>query len=261
MATATGWQVSGPASMLFVDDGGPNRGHLPVVFVHSFGGSAAQWAPQLRHLRSTRRAIAFDLRGHGQSGAPAGDDYSVRSLAADVDSVIGGLGLSRVVVVGHGLGAKAALEYAASHPEQVAGLVLAAAPARIPAQQAAQMVAGMQADYERMSASINERLLNDAGAEVRELVTRDAQRIPRDAGLHIIEASLTHDPLPALERYRGPVLAISTPDADGPNEIYRLATDVAHEEMRGTSHWMQLDKPDEFNRILDRFLAGLEEKP
>ena len=28
--------------------------------------------------------------------------------------------------------------------------------------------------------------------------------------------------------------------------------------MAGTSHWMQLDKPDEFNRILDRFLEGIE---
>ena len=44
-----------------------------------------------------------------------------------------------------------------------------------------------------------------------------------------------------------------------PNDIQRLAPDVAHEEMRGTSHWMQLDKPDEFNRILDRFLVGIEE--
>jgi pimeloyl-ACP methyl ester carboxylesterase len=259
MATAAGRQVSGPAGMLFVDDGGPAGGHLPVVFIHSFGGSSSQWAPQLEHLRETRRAIALDLRGHGRSGAPNDHDYSIRALASDVDAVIRDLGLPKVVLVGHGLGAKAALDHAAANPERVAGLVLAAAPVRIPAEQAAQMVAGMRADYQRMSASINERLLKGATAEVRELIVRDAERIPRDDGLRIIEASLTHDPLPPLERYRGPTLAITTPDADTPNDIQHLATDVAHEEMAGTSHWMQLDKPDEFNRILDRFLAGLEE--
>ena len=259
MATATGWQVSGPAGMLFVDDGGPGGAHLPVVLIHSFGGSSAQWAPQLEHLRETRRAIAFDLRGHGQSAAPSDQDYTVASMAADIDAVVDGLGLTRVVLVGHGLGAKAALEYAASHRDQAAGLVLAAAPARIPAEQAAQMLAGMRADYERMSASINERLLDGASGAVRQLVVRDAQRIPRDAGLRIIEASLTHDPLPSLRRYGGPTLAITTPGADTPNDIHRLVPDVAHEEMGGTSHWMQLDKPDEFNRILDSFLAGLEE--
>ncbi|MGZ8438153.1 MAG: alpha/beta fold hydrolase [Candidatus Limnocylindrales bacterium] len=29
--------------------------------------------------------------------------------------------------------------------------------------------------------------------------------------------------------------------------------------MDGTSHWMQLDKPEGFNRILDRFLERIEE--
>jgi pimeloyl-ACP methyl ester carboxylesterase len=259
MTTATGWQVSGPAGMLFVDDAGSSRGHIPVLLVHSFGGSSEQWAPQLEHLRKTRRAIAFDLRGHGQSGAPDDGDYAVESLAADIGAVVEALRLSKVVLVGHGLGAKAALEYAGADPGRVAGLLLAAAPARIPAGQAAQMVAGMQSDYERMSASINARLLDGARDEVRAVVGRDAARIPRDAGLRIIEASLTHDPIPALERFGGPKLALTTPDASTPNDIHRLAPDVAHEEMRGTSHWMQLDRPDEFNQILDRFLARVEE--
>jgi pimeloyl-ACP methyl ester carboxylesterase len=259
MTTATGWRVSGPAGMLFVDDAGKPDGHLPVVLVHSFGGTTAQWAPQLEHLRKTRRAIAFDLRGHGQSGLPDDDDFAVESLGADIGAVVERLGLPRVVLIGHGLGAKAALEYAAAAPERVAGLLLAAAPARIPADQAAKMVSGMQGDYERMSASINDRLLGGASKKVRELVIRDAARMPRHAGLRIIEASLSHDPVPALERYLGPKLAVTTADADTPDDIQRLAPDVAHQEMRGTSHWMQLDKPDEFNRIMDRFLVGIEE--
>ena len=132
MTTATGWFVTGPAGPLFVDDGGADGGRLPVVLVHSFGGSTAQWAPQLAHLRGTRRAIALDLRGHGQSAAPGDDDYAVESLAADIGAVVDCLGLPAVVLVGHGLGAKAALEFAGAHPDRVAGLVLAAAPARIP---------------------------------------------------------------------------------------------------------------------------------
>src|SRR5438552_534024 len=113
MTSATGWRVSGPAGMLFVDDAGKTNGHLPVVLVHSFGGSTAQWAPQLEHLRKTRRAIAFDLRGHGQSALPDDDDFAVESLGADIGAVVERLGLPRVVLIGHGLGANAALEYAA----------------------------------------------------------------------------------------------------------------------------------------------------
>ena len=110
-----------------------------------------------------------------------------------------------------------------------------------------------------MSAAINARLLTGATDDVRALIARDGARVGRDAALWIIKASLTHDPLPALEHYHGPMLAVVTPEADTPNEIHRLAPHVLHEVMDGTSHRMQLDKPEGFNRILDRFLEQIEE--
>ena len=168
------------------------------------------------------------------------------------------LGLAEVVLVGHGLGAKVALEYAGSDRDRVAGVLLAAAPARIPADQAAQMVAGLEHDYERMSAAINARLLTGATDEVRALVVRDAARLQQEAALRIIEASLMHDPMPALGRYHGPLLAVVTPEADTPNDIHRLVPDVDHVVMNGTSHWMELDDPEGFNRILDRFLERID---
>jgi pimeloyl-ACP methyl ester carboxylesterase len=105
-----------------------------------------------------------------------------------------------------------------------------------------------------MSEAINARLLTGAGNDVRALVVSESARMPRDAGLLIIAASLTHDSIPALERYRGPKLAVVTPDADNPNDLHRLVSDLPHEVIEGTSHWMQLDRPDKFNGIVDRFL-------
>ena len=64
-------QVKGTAGLLHVDDDG--TGGVPVVFVHSFTGDTTHWSAQLEHLRKTRRAVAFDLRGHGQSESPSGN--------------------------------------------------------------------------------------------------------------------------------------------------------------------------------------------
>src|SRR2546422_6545218 len=75
-------EVPGLAGPLSVDDGG--RGGVPVVFVHSFGGTLSHWSAQLEHLRPHRRAIAFDLRGHGRSPAPPDLAYAVESLAEDI---------------------------------------------------------------------------------------------------------------------------------------------------------------------------------
>ncbi|MEA2609343.1 MAG: hypothetical protein QOJ75_1586 [Chloroflexota bacterium] len=253
--TTAGRQIAGPAGDLHVDDGG--AGGLPVVFVHSFGGSTRQWAAQLEHLRRARRAIAFDLRGHGQSAAPRDGDYSVESMAADVGAVVNALDITKVVLVGHGLGAKAALEFAGSDPDRVAGLLLVAAPAPIPAEQAEPMMAAMQSDYEKTTASINARLMQGAKPEVQAVVARDFERIPQDAGLRVMRSSLEHDPLPALARYPGPKAAVTTPEADTPNDVHNLVPDMPHTEVAGTSHWIPMDKPDEFNRILDRFLGQI----
>ena len=62
------------------------------------------------------------------------------------------------------------------------------------------------------------------------------------------------DPDPALARYTGPKLSIVTPHNDMPFSLHRLGTGFPHRVVEGTGHWIQLDKPDEFNRLLDEFL-------
>ena len=71
--------INGPQGRLVVDDGG--TGGIPILFVHGNGGNRSQWAAQLAYLRHSRRAVAFDLRGMGESALPANSDYSVEGFA------------------------------------------------------------------------------------------------------------------------------------------------------------------------------------
>jgi pimeloyl-ACP methyl ester carboxylesterase len=66
------------------------------------------------------------------------------------------------------------------------------------------------------------------------------------------------DPDSALARYQGPKLAVVTPNNDQAFSLHRLGTGFPHRVVMGTGHWIQLDKPEEFNRILDEFLQGLQ---
>src|SRR5215468_8787615 len=89
--------LEGGAGRLRVSDGG--AGGIPVVFHHGLGSDWSCWQAQLDHLRATRRAVAFDARGHGESDrAPA---YTIEALADDLDRVVAQLGISRFVLVGH----------------------------------------------------------------------------------------------------------------------------------------------------------------
>src|SRR5829696_1882628 len=65
---------------LFPEDAGAT----PVLFLHSLAGNGGQWALQLDHLRRHRRAVALDLRGHGESDPAEDGDYSIAAMAGDV---------------------------------------------------------------------------------------------------------------------------------------------------------------------------------
>jgi pimeloyl-ACP methyl ester carboxylesterase len=245
--------IQGPSGRLHVDDGG--QGLLPVVFVHSFAGSSAHWIPQLAHLRESRRAVALDLRGHGRSDPPASNSYAVDSLAADIAVVVDSLDLDRFVLVGHSMGGSAAMAYAGRHPEKVAGLVLVGAPGKSPPEMATQVLTMMRADYDSVTEGYWETLLTDAQPQVRTQVREDMKAVPQAASLAIIEAIFNYDPLPALQAYTGPKLIIDTAHGEGPGALHNQAPDVPRQVITGTSHWPHMDKPDEFTRILDEFLA------
>lgn len=94
----------------------------PVVLVHGGSLDAGSWSTVIESLRDEYLTCAFDLRGHGSSDRPG--DYGFELLAADVSGVVRELGLSDVILVGHSLGAGAAMLAAQRRPEWLAALVL-----------------------------------------------------------------------------------------------------------------------------------------
>ena len=248
-------EIRGEAGPLHVDDDG--SGGLPVVFVHSFGGRSAHWVAQLEHLRPDRRAVAFDLRGHGRSAAPEGDHYAIADLAADLAAVEDARDLKRFVLVGHSIGGVAAISFAGEHPDRVAGLLLVGTPGRVPIEQADQIMSAMTSDYEETMASYWDRLLAGATPKVRDQIKGEMGRMPQDVAMSLIKATFAGDPVPALEAYNGPKMSVTSTDA--PFDLHKQIEDLPHEQITGTSHWVHMDKPAEFNRILDDFLARVDQ--
>ena len=247
--------ITGPAGELYVDDGG--SGTVPVLFTHSYAGTGAHWRAQLLHLRLRRRAVAMDLRGHGESDAPSSGDYSVPALAEDIAAVADALEMRRFVLVGHSMGGAAAAAYAGKYPERVSGLVLAGTPGKSAPEQGKQIMASLQTDYDKVMAGYWQSLLEGAQPGVRERLEAGMRSVPREASLAMIAAVFDYDPLPALKKYDGPKLIIDTLHGDGPTALHNQLPDIKRKVIEGTSHWPQLDKPQEFNRLLDEFLAWI----
>jgi pimeloyl-ACP methyl ester carboxylesterase len=245
--------IAGPAGNLHASDGGAGTGQ-PVVFVHSFAGSSSHWKAQLEFLRRTRRALAIDLRGHGQSAAPHDGDYAIPSLAQDIAAVVDALLLQDVILVGHSMGGAASIAYAGTYPDRVAGLMLVGTPGKTPAAQALKIMSAMRSDYDRVAEGCWNKLLEGAEPEVRARVRADMKKIPSAAAMHMIEAVFAFDPLKAMKNYPGPCLVVNTPHADTPNALHKQIPDLPFEMIEGTSRWMHMDKPGEFNDILADFV-------
>ena len=109
----------------------PENAPATLVFVHGYGGSAAQWLYQLRYFGQTMRVIAPDMRGHGLSDDPEELPLSLDSLLNDLELVLDRMDLSGpFILLAHSFGGAIATEYTLRHPEHVKALVLVGVPTR-----------------------------------------------------------------------------------------------------------------------------------
>lgn len=90
-----------------------------VVFCHGFPESWYSWRHQLAAVAAAGfRAVAMDMRGYGQTSAPAAiSAYTLSQLVADVVGVVAALGAEQAVVVGHDWGAPVAWYSALMRPD------------------------------------------------------------------------------------------------------------------------------------------------
>jgi pimeloyl-ACP methyl ester carboxylesterase len=235
-------------------------GGTPVLFVHSFAGDVTHWSAQLDHLQKSRRVVAFDLSGHGKSPGAVGQ-YSIRELAKDVADVADAQALEQFVLVGHSAGALIAAEYAAAHPRRVQALGLVdapPAPGAVSADQVQQIKQALARDpYGTVEQFWKQGAFHDALPETQDKLLAALRRMARVTVVELTEASLDYDPTPALRNFRGSKFAIHTPMNDAPLSLHNAVPGIGHTVVKGTGHWIQLDKPAEFNQVLDIFLRGL----
>ena len=99
---------------------------IPVVLLHGLTATRRYVVMGSRTLeRGGHRVVAYDARGHGRSGPPAGPgDYGYDALAADLLAVLDERGIESAVLAGASMGAHTIVRLALDHGDRVAGLVL-----------------------------------------------------------------------------------------------------------------------------------------
>lgn len=251
--------IEAPQGRLAVYEKGQGSG-LPVLFLHADSGRAAQWDEVLDRIGGERRVIALDSRGSGESAEAADGDYSYEGRAADIDAVAEARKLRRFVIVAHSGSGAAALDYAARHPERVAGLFLldpATDPRALPREIRDGIVAGLAGpqslDFQKQFYAT----IAGDDEKTRACVLADCETVGPEARLGFGKAFADWNPEPALDAWKGPVFILASEASDNAAALYRLRPKIEHDVVKGTGHWLQLDAPDIVADAIRRFIAGI----
>lgn len=109
-----------PTQMHYTDTGGDKT---PLILIHGLDSAGPTFTPIFNELAEQFRVITIDQRGHGKT-EDAGEDFSSALLAADLKALTNYLGVKRFHLLGHSMGARTAVRFAAAFPDQVISLII-----------------------------------------------------------------------------------------------------------------------------------------
>jgi 2-hydroxy-6-oxonona-2,4-dienedioate hydrolase len=244
-------------------------GH-PIVFIHAGVADRRMWHSQLASFSQQFAAVAYDMRGFGESRPTAGEHSPQR----DLKRLLRELEIDRPHLVGCSKGGETALDFALSHPHLVESLTLVGSSVSgwesdaPPAPGYDEMVAAFEAGDIDAAADAGvkmwivgpNRTVEDIGDDIRALGRSMASIILRNQAAGIgRELPPTRPALAELEKVATPTLVVSgaLDDRDVLVVADTLASRIPGARARfieDAGHLSPLEKPQAFNRILIDFV-------
>lgn len=240
-----------------------------IVLIHGLFGSYENLGVIARALADQWQVINMDMRNHGRSDWH--DNMSYPLMAEDVRETLDHLGLHQVMLLGHSMGGKIAMEFALRYPERVSKLILAdISPvqnkprhleilAALDSIELDSLESRQQADQQLamtlQETGVRQFLLKSLYKDQDKFRWRFHLKALIANYPQILEAPVSQGPYP------GPVLFIKGGDSDyllpeHQATIQHLFPHSKAKVIMGTGHWLHAEKPVAFAKIVTDFLLS-----
>lgn len=249
----------------------------PLVLVMGIGYDATLWTlAQVPALSRMFQVVIFDNRDAGRSSNATGP-YAIADMADDVAGLLDALDIKRAHVLGLSMGGMIAQEFALRHEGRLLRLVLSgcgAAPARVAfdpirtwnwvkaTDKTGEVFACQQFTWLFSSTFLRNK---EAVQQTLNLLTSNPHPVGPEAYNRQAQAYLRYDALDRLADLRSPTLVIvGEQDLLTPPWICREVADrIPRSQLEvikgdGSSHVVAIERPDEFNQLVTRFLVADE---
>ncbi|HLY08501.1 MAG TPA: alpha/beta fold hydrolase, partial [Planctomycetota bacterium] len=235
----------------------------PLVLLHGWAASHKFWKYCFSAFSPRWRVIAPDMVGFGISEKPR-RDYRLEALSDWLGKFLDALKLDRVALVGHSMGATISLIYAMAHPERIRKLAvvnpLVVGATAFNSRTKMCLLPGVRAllFWGSRLTPIRRWVTKDFSyvAQVDEDLSRDLVRGSYQSTFDSLISASKTDLRPTLSSLAVETLAIGT-DRDqlvAPDQ-YALVPAHQRELIADTGHIPMIERPGEFNRILNGFLS------
>ncbi|MCV9388520.1 alpha/beta fold hydrolase [Reichenbachiella ulvae] len=240
----------------------------PMIIVHGFLGSLDNWATLGKRFAEDYQVYLVDQRNHGKSFHS--EEWGYDRMVEDLENLIDELGIENPVLLGHSMGGKTVMQFAAFHPEKVEKMIVAdIGPKHYPPHHQ-KILDGLSAvpietiESRQEAEEVLAKYIPEIGVRtfLMKNIQRSSDRFSWKMNLPVLSAQI--EKVGEALSYHLPI-EVDTLFIRGGNSNYILDEDWDEiteifpeselETVEHAGHWLHAEQPDEFYTKVMNFLS------